>query len=61
MKIGITIDGVIRDFITKFESVYDKYFPVELEEGEEEIEELEEDTEDDDADDESATNEPDVY
>lgn len=39
MKIGITIDGVIRDFITKFESVYDKYFPVELEEGEEEIEE----------------------
>ena len=40
MKIGITIDGVIRDFITKFESVYDKYFPVELEEGEEEIEEL---------------------
>jgi len=40
MKIGITIDGVIRDFITKFESVYDKYFPVELEEGEEELEEL---------------------
>ena len=34
MKIGITIDGVVRDFITKFESVYDKYFPVELEEGE---------------------------
>ena len=29
MKIGITIDGVIRDFITKFELVYDKYFPVE--------------------------------
>ena len=28
MKIGITIDGVIRDFITKFEGVYDKYFPV---------------------------------
>jgi hypothetical protein len=35
MKVGITIDGVIRDFITKFESVYDKYYPVELEEGEE--------------------------
>jgi hypothetical protein len=35
MKIGITIDGVIRDFITKFELVYDKYYPVELEEGEE--------------------------
>ena len=29
MKIGITIDGVVRDFITKFELVYDKYFPVE--------------------------------
>jgi len=28
MKIGITIDGVVRDFITKFESVYDKYYPV---------------------------------
>tara|TARA_R110000824_G_scaffold374937_3_gene565627 strand:- start:504 stop:1118 length:615 start_codon:yes stop_codon:yes gene_type:complete len=28
MKIGITIDGVIRDFITKFELVYDKYFPI---------------------------------
>ena len=27
MIIGITIDGVIRDFITKFEVVYDKYFP----------------------------------
>ena len=40
MKIGITIDGVVRDFITKFESVYDKYFPVELEEDEEEVEEL---------------------
>ncbi len=40
MKIGITIDGVVRDFITKFESVYDKYFPVELEDDKEEIEEL---------------------
>jgi len=28
MKIGISIDGVVRDFITKFELVYDKYFPV---------------------------------
>ena len=27
MRIGITIDGVIRDFITKFEMVYDKYYP----------------------------------
>ena len=35
MKIGITIDGVIRDFITKFESVYDRYHPIELNEGEE--------------------------
>ena len=35
MKIGITIDGVVRDFITKFEAVYDKYFPLELEEDEE--------------------------
>jgi hypothetical protein len=33
MRIGITIDGVIRDFITKFESVYDKYYPVEVVEG----------------------------
>jgi len=37
MKIGITIDGVVRDFITKFESVYDKYYPIELEEGEEPV------------------------
>ena len=28
MVIGITIDGVIRDFISKFELVYDKYFPL---------------------------------
>jgi hypothetical protein len=35
MKIGISIDGVIRDFITKFESVYDKYHPLEIEGGEE--------------------------
>ena len=31
MKIGISLDGVVRDFITKFELVYDKYFPVEEE------------------------------
>jgi len=31
MRIGITINGVIRDFITKFESVYDKYYNVESE------------------------------
>jgi hypothetical protein len=29
MIVGITIDGVVRDFITKFESVYDKYYPIE--------------------------------
>tara|TARA_R110000824_G_scaffold121803_2_gene278119 strand:+ start:431 stop:1060 length:630 start_codon:yes stop_codon:yes gene_type:complete len=40
MKVGITIDGVIRDFITKFESVYDKYHPVDIDESEEETEEL---------------------
>jgi hypothetical protein len=34
MIVGITIDGVVRDFITKFESVYDKYYPVEGNEGE---------------------------
>lgn len=28
MKVGIAINGVIRDFITKFESVYDRYYPV---------------------------------
>lgn len=33
MRIGITINGVVRDFMTKFESVYDKYYPVD--EGEE--------------------------
>ena len=33
MIVGITIDGVVRDFITKFESVYDKYYPVEGHEG----------------------------
>ena len=38
MKIGITIDGVVRDFITKFELVYDKYYPVIDEETGENIE-----------------------
>jgi hypothetical protein len=32
MKIGISINGVIRDFIPKFEAVYDKYFPVDEDE-----------------------------
>ena len=32
MKIWISINGVIRDFITKFESVYDKYYPSDDEE-----------------------------
>lgn len=32
MRIGIGINGVIRDFITKLESVYDKYYPMEGEE-----------------------------
>ena len=41
MKVGITIDGVIRDFITKFESVYDKYYPVDIDDSEEETEEAE--------------------
>ena len=34
MKIGITINGVVRDFINKFESVYDKYYGSDLEEEE---------------------------
>ena len=32
MRIGISINGVIRDFIPKFEAVYDKYFPVDEDE-----------------------------
>jgi len=40
MKVGITLDGVVRDFITKFEAVYDKYHPVDIDESEEETEEL---------------------
>jgi len=42
MIVGITIDGVVRDFITKFESVYDKYYPVEEETESEEQEEIKE-------------------
>jgi hypothetical protein len=35
MKIGIALDGVVRDFIGQLERTYDKYYPVELKEGEE--------------------------
>ena len=42
MVVGITIDGVVRDFITKFESVYDKYYPVEEVTETEEQEEIKE-------------------
>ena len=42
MIVGITIDGVVRDFITKFESVYDKYYPVEEDTETEEQEEIRE-------------------
>jgi len=42
MIVGITIDGVVRDFITKFESVYDKYYPVEEGDETEEQEEVKE-------------------
>jgi hypothetical protein len=35
MKIGVSIDGVLRDFLTKVEDTFEKYFP--LEEGEEEV------------------------
>jgi len=45
MKIGITIDGVVRDFITKFELVYDKYYPV-IDEGTGENNEIERDIKD---------------
>ena len=34
MKIGIAIDGVVRDFMSQLEKTYDKYYPQELEEGE---------------------------
>jgi hypothetical protein len=39
MRVGITIDGVVRDFLNKFESVYDKYYPNELDTSDEEISE----------------------
>ena len=42
MIVGITIDGVVRDFITKFESVYDKYYPIEEGSENEEQEEVKE-------------------
>ena len=42
MIVGITIDGVVRDFITKFESVYDKYYPIEEGTETEEQEEIKE-------------------
>ena len=42
MIVGITIDGVVRDFITKFESVYDKYYPIEEGTENEEQEEVKE-------------------
>jgi hypothetical protein len=35
MKVGIALDGVVRDFMGQLGRTYDKYFPVELEEGEE--------------------------
>jgi hypothetical protein len=35
MKVGIALDGVVRDFMGQLERTYDKYYPVELEEGEE--------------------------
>ena len=35
MKVGIALDGVVRDFMGQLEKTYDKYFPQELEEGEE--------------------------
>ena len=35
MRIGIALDGVVRDFMGQLEKTYDKYYPQELEEGEE--------------------------
>jgi hypothetical protein len=35
MRVGIALDGVVRDFMGQLEKTYDKYFPQELEEGEE--------------------------
>lgn len=32
MKVGIAIDGVVRDFIGQFEKIYNKYHPQETEE-----------------------------
>ena len=35
MRVGIALDGVVRDFMGQLEKIYDKYHPQELEEGEE--------------------------
>ena len=35
MRVGIALDGVVRDFMGQLEKTYDKYYPQELEEGEE--------------------------
>lgn len=35
MKVGITLDGVVRDLMRQLEKTYDKYYPTEIEEGEE--------------------------
>lgn len=36
MKIGIALDGVVRDFMGQLEKIYDKYHPQENEDGEKE-------------------------
>jgi hypothetical protein len=35
MRVGIALDGVVRDFMGQLEKTYDKYYPEEVEEGEE--------------------------
>jgi hypothetical protein len=35
MIVGIALDGVVRDFMGQLEKTYDKYYPEEVEEGEE--------------------------
>ncbi len=35
MIVGIALDGVVRDFMGQLEKTYDKYYPKEVEEGEE--------------------------
>lgn len=34
MRVGIALDGVVRDLMGQLEKTYDKYFPPEIEEGE---------------------------